>query len=72
MEDTAEVVRGLAEKIAAQERELVRLRALPEKVATTEAEKVQAERRAAELEAWRAEVVAASFFQRRRLLRAAA
>ncbi len=72
IEDTAEVVRGLAEKIADQERELVRLRALPEKVAATEAEKEAAERRAADLEAWRAEVVSAGFFARRRILRQAA
>jgi hypothetical protein len=72
IEDTAEVVRGLADKIAAQEAELTRLRALPEKVASVAAEKEAAERRAAELEAWRDEVMASRFFRRRRLLRAAA
>jgi hypothetical protein len=72
VEDTADVVRGLAEKIADQERELVRLRALPEKVAGVQAAKDAAEHRAAELEEWRAEVLRAGYFRRRRLLRDAA
>jgi hypothetical protein len=72
VEDTADVVRGLAEKIVAQERELVRLRALPEKVAGVQAAKDAAEHRAAELEEWRVEVLGAGYFRRRRLLRDAA
>ncbi len=64
-----ELVRALADKIADQERELVRLRALPERVESLAADKAATESRAAELEAWRSEVLQAGFWQRRRLLR---
>ena len=73
VEDSAAgVVRELAEKIAEQERELVRLRALPERVTEAAEARQEAERRAAELEAWRDELLNASFWQRRRLLRSVA
>jgi vacuolar-type H+-ATPase subunit I/STV1 len=71
-DSAASVVRELAEKIAAQERELTRLRALPERVAEADTARQEAERHAAELEAWREELLNASFWQRRRLLRSAA
>jgi hypothetical protein len=71
-DNAAQVVRELVEKVAEQERELMRLRALPEQVAATEAEKLAAELRAAELEAWRVQVLSSGWRQRRRMLRSAA
>jgi vacuolar-type H+-ATPase subunit I/STV1 len=68
----ASLIRELVEKIADQERELMRLRALPERVQSVEAEKREVEQRAAALEAWREEVQRGGFWQRRRLLREAA
>ncbi len=71
-DSAADLVRELVEKIAAQERELMRLRLLPERVAETAAALEAVERRANELEAWRVDVRAAGWRQRRRLLRSAA
>jgi hypothetical protein len=71
-DSAADLVRELVEKIAAQERELMSLRLLPERVAETAATLEAVERRADELEAWRADVRAAGWRQRRRLLRDAA
>jgi vacuolar-type H+-ATPase subunit I/STV1 len=68
----ASLIRELVEKIADQERDLMRLRALPERVQSVEAEKREAEQRAAALEARLDEVRRAGFWQRRRLLREAA
>ncbi len=71
-DSAADLVRELVEKIAAQERELMRLRLLPERVAETAAALEAVERRANELEAWRGDVRAAGWRHRRRLLREAA
>jgi hypothetical protein len=65
----AELIRELVEKITDQERELMRLRALPERVEDLGAAKAVAEERASELEAWRLDLAASGFWQRRKLLR---
>jgi hypothetical protein len=71
-DNAAEVVRQLAAKIAEQERELSRLRALPERVAIEERGRESAEQRAAELEAWRRELMASPWWKRRRIIKEAA
>jgi hypothetical protein len=65
----AELIRELVEKITDQERELMRLRTLPERVEDLGAAKAVAEERASELEAWRRDLAASGFWQRRKLLR---
>jgi hypothetical protein len=65
----AELIRELVEKITDQERELMRLRTLPERVEDLGAAKAVAEERASELEAWRLDLAASGFWQRRKLLR---
>jgi hypothetical protein len=71
-DNAAEIVRQLAEKIAHQERELTRLRALPERVAIEAQAREDAQAKLTELEAWRLDVVASSWRRRRRLLKDAA
>jgi hypothetical protein len=70
-DNAAEIVQQMAAKIAEQERELTRLRALPERVAIEAQAREDAQAKLAELEAWRLEVVASSWRRRRRLLKTA-
>lgn len=68
-DNAAAIVQQMAAKIAEQERELTRLRALPERVAIESRGREDAQAKLVELEAWRLEVVASSWRRRRRLLK---